>query len=425
MHHIDCRYLRPKKAAWMERMIQADFPCRKDLAVWQGYDATIFPRRLVTREQYSNGQGGVLDRDGQFVPLSANPGRIGGTYRIENVPYRNEKVVFCGYLYQHWGHFLVESVSRLWYFLKNDPTVDKYVFILDLAQERRIRGNHKEFLELLGIWDKAVFLTRPTRFREVIIPEPAYLCMSHWSKEYVSIFDVVAQNVRIDPTWTPCRKIFFTRSQFAKGSEYEFGLDALDDFFSNNGFSILSPETFSLSQMIFYIRNAQVVASISGTLPHNMLFGTDGQKLVILERLVINVDHQVCINQIRQLDVVHIDANYPIYTVDTHGPYIVGCNHLLCKYAEENGMKPPKGYYASDRYRNKCFRKYMASYKDNYRYRWYKESWYPQIADSLWEAYEDSYCYFREFLDGNRPFLREHYFQFHYWKQFIKRILRK
>lgn len=425
MYSIDSRYLRPKKAAWMQKMAQSPFPLRHDLNIWRGEQAIILPRRLDSREVYSNGQGGVLDQRGCFVSLSANPGRIGGGYQVENVPYREERVVFCGYLYQHWGHFLVESVSRLWYFLKNDPFVDKYVFFLDEGQERKVRGNHREFLELLGIWDKAVFLTRPTRYREVIVPEPSYVCMKYWSKGYLAVFDAAARSVRPDPSWETPKKLFFTRSQFAKGSEYEFGLDALDHFFQDNGFAILSPETFSLSRLIHYIRNASVVASISGTLPHNMLFGNNGQKLVVVERLVINVDHQVCINQMRQLDAVHIDANFPIYTIDTHGPYMVGCNHLLTRYAKENGLQPPEGYYASKKYRDLCFKQYMRSYQDNYRYRWHKESWYPEIADSLWEAYEDSYTYFQDYLDGNKPFLREHYFQLHYWKQFIKRLIRK
>ncbi len=51
------------------------------------------------------------------------------------------------------------------------------------------------------------------------------------------------------------------------------------------------------------------------------------------------------------------------------------------------------------------------------------EPWYPEIADSLYEAYEDNYPYFQEYLDGNKPFLPEHYFQIHYWKQFIKRLI--
>lgn len=425
MHHIDYRYLRPKKAAWLERMFRSPFPCRKDLKIWQGEHAIVFPRRIGSREQFVNGQGGVLDREGQFVPLSANPGRIGGMYPLEDILYQDEKVVFCGYLYQHWGHFLVESTARLWYFLEQDPTVEKYVFFLDENEDRTVRGNFREFLELLGIWEKAEFISRPTRYREMIIPEPAYLCMQYWSENYIAVFDAAARNAVIDPSWTAPERIFFTRSHFAKNSGYEFGMDALDDFFSKNGFTVLAPERLSLSQMIHYIRSASIVASISGTLPHNMLFGNNGQKLVVVERLVINVDHQVCINQMRQLDAAHIDANFPIYTIDTHGPYMVGCNHILTRYAQENSLIPPEGYYASEKYRDLSFKQYMRSYQDNYRYRWHKESWYPEIADSLWEAYEDSYTYFQDYLDGNKPFLREHYFQLHYWKQFIKRLIRK
>lgn len=425
MHIIDYRYMRPKKAAWLERMFQTDFPCRTNLTVWEGDNATIFPRRITLRNNYTYGRGGVLDQNGEFVDLSAHPGLIEGSYPFETSEIRDETVVFCGFLYHHWGHFLVESTSRLWYYLKNDPVVDKYVFFLDENNPWTISGNYREFLELLGIWDKVEFLTRPVRYRHVIVPEPSYLCMRYWSEEYISVFDTVAQNIIVNPDWDKPAKIFFTRSHFAKDSGYEFGMDALDQFFSKNGFAVLAPEKMSLSQMISTIRSADTVASISGTLPHNMLFGCPGQNLLILERLVINVDHQVCVDQMRGLNVTRIDANYPIYTIDTHGPYMVGCNHILSRFAEDKNMLPPDDYYTSDAYRNTCFKQYMRSYQDNYRYRWHKESWYPEIADSLWEAYEDSYGYFKDFLDGNRPFLREHYFQPHYWKQFLKRILRR
>lgn len=270
MHRIDYRYLRPCKAAWLERMFRTPFPCRDDLQIWQGQDAVIFPRRLVSREQYSNGQGGVLDRDGSFVELSANPGRIGGIYPMEAPESRTETVVFCGYLYQHWGHFLVESTARLWYFLKNDPAVDRYVFFLDENMPRTVGGNFREFLELLGIWDKCEFITSPVRYQKVIVPEPAYLCMQYWSEEYIAVFDAAARNVVENPAWEKPDKIFFTRSHFAKDSGYEFGMDALDHFFRKNGFSVLAPEKMSLSQMIFTIRNAETVATISGTLPHNI-----------------------------------------------------------------------------------------------------------------------------------------------------------
>lgn len=424
MYNIDYRYLRPKKAMWLQRMYNTPFTLRQDLTIWTGEQATILPRRNVCVAPFLGGMGGVVDRNGKFVDLSANVNRIGGAYEAASADYRDEKVVFCGYMYPHWGHFLVESVTRLWYFLENDTSVDKYIFFVNEQEDRTIKGNYRQFFELLKIWDKVEFINRPTRFREVIVPEAGYLCMHYWSRQYIAIFDAIAENVIPDPSWTPLPKIFFTRSQFAKNSQYEFGLDSLDHFFSKNGYTILAPETLSLAQTIYYIRNADTVASISGTLPHNMLFGNDGQQLVVAERLVINVDHQVCVNQMRQLNAVHIDANFPIYTVDTQGPYMVGCNHILEQYARDNQLALPDGQYTSAAYRDQCFRQYMRSYQDNYRYRWHKESWYPEIADSLWEAYEDSYTYFKDYLDGNKPFLKEHYFQLHYIKQFIKRILK-
>ena len=154
-----------------------------------------------------------------------------------------------------------------------------------------------------------------------------------------------------------------------------------------------------------------------------MLFANNGQKLTIVERLIINDDHQVGINQMRQLQVTPIDANFHLYPVDTTGPLMVGCNHILESFIADKGLLPPAEEYRSKAYRDRCFKGYMASYQDNYRYRWHMEPWYPEICDSLYESDEDNYAYFKEYLDGEKPFLKEHYFQLHYLKQFIKRLI--
>lgn len=425
MTNMEYSYLRPKKAAWLKRMYAAPFTCHRELSLWQGQNASILPRRYIPSDHFADGRGGVVDKDGQYVALSANAERLQKSYPFQDSVYHDEKVVYCGYLFKHWGHFLVESVTRLWYVLENDPSIDKYVFFLDENEERTVAGNHRAFFELLKIWDKVEFINTPTTYREVLVPEMAFACMQYYSPKYIAIFDFIAENITVDPVWPHLDKIYFSRSQFAKGTGYEFGLDSMDHFFSKNGFTVLAPEKVPLAEMIYHIRNASAVASISGTLPHNMLFGKDGQKLIVIERLIINVDYQVSINQMRHLDATHIDANFALYTIDTTGPYMLGCNHILERYIVDHNLLPPDEKYSSKKYRDKCFKQYMKSYQDNYRYRWHKESWYPEIADSLWEAYDDTYPYFRDYIDGNKPCLPEHYFQLHYWKQWIKRILRK
>ena len=329
MYHLEDRYLRPKKAQWLRRMYNTPFPCREDLQIWRGDHATILPLREIPNEGVLFGRGGVVDKEGNYVPLSGIENRIMRDYPVENPVYRDEKVVYCGYLVNHWGHFLVEAVARLWYAVETDEPVDKYVFFLEEGVSREIKGNYRRFFQLLNIWDKLELVSVPTTYREVIVPEIAFQCMSWYSPKFLEIFDAVARNITVDPQWPQPEKIFFTRSQFAKGNHFDFGTDCLDNYFQRNGYLVTPPEILSLDQMIHYIRGAKEVATISGSGHHNMLFGRNGQNLTIIERFVINDDHQVGINQMRQLNVTSIDANYHLYTVDTVGPLIVGYNHWL------------------------------------------------------------------------------------------------
>ena len=54
---------------------------------------------------------------------------------------------------------------------------------------------------------------------------------------------------------------------------------------------------------------------------------------------------------------------------------------------------------------------------------WFMYDWYDQFADTMIEAYQAGHKYFGDYLDGKRPFLWHHYFELHYFKQFIKRLL--
>ncbi len=423
MYSIEYAYLRPKKAMHLRHMHESPFPFRRKLSIWEGEKAVILPLRKDETGALLFGIGGVVDNNGNSVALSALPRRIEGVYPFENPEYRDEKVVYCGYLVPQWGHFLVEGVARLWYFLENDPSIDKYVFFLEENAQREIQGNYREFLELLGIWDKLELITRPTAYRQVLVPELGFLCQTYYAPQFLTVFDRVAQNVIPDPAWDAPEKIYFSRSRLKKGADCEFGLDALDNFFSKNGYRVLFPETVSLSRMIHYIRSSQVTATLSGSLQHNMLFARPGQRLEILERCVLNVDFQVDVNRMRELEVTYIDANIPLYTVDFCGPFIMGYNEQLARFAKDRQLLPPDEQFRSKKYWRKCLARYMHAYQDLYRYRWFMADWYTSCADYLWEAYQAGYAFFREYLDGERPFLWHHYLEFHYWKQFVKRLL--
>ena len=425
MQRIDYQYLRPKKAEALKKWVDAPIEVRENPEIWQGKNATILPLRRDPSFGLLFGKGGVVDCDGNYVELSSIPLRVQYSYPFENPEYRDEKVGYCGYLVSHWGHYLIEGVTRLWYFLENDATIDKYVFFLDENEEREIKGNYREFLELLKIWDKLEIINKPTTYREVIVPERGIVCLKSYSPKLLSVFDTVAENVIPDPSWETPEKIYYSRSRFQKGMQFEFGFAALDNFFEKNGYTILYPEKVPLSRMIHYIRNAKVVASLSGSLPHNMLFANQGQKVEIVERLVISDDNQTDVNRMRELDVTYIDANIPVYTIDFVGPFIMGYTPELQRFAEDHGYLPPDNQYLTKKHYKQCFVKYMKSYQDLYRYNWYMQDWYGPFADSQYEGFLAGHEFFGEYLDGSRPFRWHHYFEWHYFKQFIKRILKR
>jgi len=144
-----------------------------------------------------------------------------------------------------------------------------------------------------------------------------------------------------------------------------------------------------------------------------------------VERCVLNNDFQTNVNRMRQLQVTYIDANIPVYTVDMVGPFIMGYNDLLERFATDNGYVAPKAEFTTPAYFKKCFVSYMKSYQDLYRYNWFMDDWYAEHADYLHEAYLAGRRYFGDYLDGKRPFRWHHYFELHYFKQFVKRLLRR
>lgn len=423
---IRYQYLRPLKADALKVWYNEKFTLKGQLSVQTYKGATILPLRRVAGDNLLFGRGGVIDSNNRYVELSAIKRRIEGSYEFTDIKFKDEKVVYCGYLINHWGHFLVETVARLWYFLKADPTIDKYVFFIGEKENRQIEGNFREFFELFGIWKKIEIINVPTRYREVVIPELGYKWRTYYSEQYKLIFRTVAANVKVDPEWESSEKIYFTRSRLKGIKEKEFGLEMLDDYFERNGYKVVSPEKMSLSHLIFLLQNAEIIASLSGSLPHNLLFGEDGKNLIIIERNVLNNEIQVDINKMKSLHVTYVDANIPIYSINLGwGPFIMSYDGMLAKFSQDNHYIEPDNRFLSKKYMKSLFVRYMKSYMREYHYQWFMEDWAEKYVGYIREGYKAGYDYYKEYLSGEKPFLLRHYFQKHYMKRIIKKFLRK
>lgn len=96
--------------------------------------------------------GGVLNEKGEYIWKSAVASKghivnlddtvepeyyVGGKGLTlpEKIDKRNESVVYLGYLYNHWGHFLIDFSSRLWFAYKNRDMQYHYVFVVNENQK--------------------------------------------------------------------------------------------------------------------------------------------------------------------------------------------------------------------------------------------------------------------------------------------------
>lgn len=421
---IDFSFCRSKKKEELQKEYSGYFIKKEDLQSPTYNDAVILPKKAGG--DLIHGLGGVIDKTGKYVSSSGLTGQFGGIYSIDdNIQVIDEKVCYCGYLINHWGHFLLDVVSRLWYSLEHDSEVDSYVFVVEEKTNRRPTANYLEFLKLLGIDKKIQIVNMPTRFNEVIVPDISFAKARYYSEHYVRTFEkvvnaVISNNINNNLP----EKVYLSRNHL-RGKTVESGLEFVDHFFRKNGFEIVYPEEISLSAMILLLQNAKICAAESGTLTHNFLFAQNGKQVIIIERQVtINV-YQCNVDIVKELNATYVDANYEIYTTSSgYGPYFLGYTDCFRRFAEEKKLMPPDSYYISEEYNKKCLRQYLKQCDIEYGYARQHSAWQYYLRYPIFEAYEEALDKFRPYLLKQKPLFWYQCFQWRYIKSAIKKAIR-
>lgn len=265
---------------------------------------------------------------------------------VENAEVINEKVVYLGQIRNHWGSFLFDSITRLWY-LKENPTLSKYVFLKTNVESGEIHENCLHFLELYGISKEQVyFIDKPTWLSEVIVPDLSLYPFEKWNNKYLdTIFYVVDQaSISADLEY---EKVYFSRAKFSKKYKSDFGNELICDFFRINGFKIIYPEELTLDEQISVVNQCKVFASVCGAGAHNVIFSKNRPQTVLVKRMNGYQEHQWFFDEMAGVEpVTYIDAYCEpfkhIYRTTMGGPYLFLINKNIRLYAKDNNMKLPK-----------------------------------------------------------------------------------
>jgi hypothetical protein len=275
----------------------------------------IFPLELSeTNIHEQNQYGGVCNENLQFVELSltkrvsppnfdsgfvdwykgANP-----KYNKSEFKYVDETVVFIGALPKHFGHFILEGLSRLWFLLEsNNLEIYRCVFISDDETD-----NFSEFLRLFGLPKERIFrIAKPTIFNEIIVPEQSIRLHDFYTKKYKDTIDKILMNVQPEVN----AKVFFSKKE--RANDRSIGEGPIEKVFASNGYEVYYPENMSVGKMLSVMKGCTLFVASSGTNIHNSIFLQDGSTAVCLNRSEHFHPVQTMIARMRKLNQIYIDS---------------------------------------------------------------------------------------------------------------------
>lgn len=311
----------------------------KSITITNGYALPVIRHGKSSRWM---GYGGIVDKEGRFVPMSAMHGENGVqsmglsySFQKDSCKKLSGEYIYLGFFIKHWGHFIIDSSTRLYFALKNPDL--KCFFILREGQNiEPFPHQIDRALELAGLRDRIMFISEPTQIEEIIVPEQSYVSQSHYSQEYIDTFNVIANN--IEPTHAKAfSKVFFSRSNFNKYRRCEIGDELLDELFSGEGYEIIYPELESLDNQIFFLNSCKEWSTVAGSLVHNLMFAISppATKIVSKSSYINLEDMDTC--KIKGVLPQYLD--FYISRSPTHhywGPFMFFPNHHMRSYINSN-----------------------------------------------------------------------------------------
>lgn len=275
--------------------------------------ALVLPLKVIpgTSAIWGDGlfQGGVCDADGNLIAgqfrsideQDTNRSCVRGYKPVsDDIEYRDEEVIFGGILVSHWGHMLVDATSRLWYLVSPDSGNRKAVFVMFPGQE----FPYQELFDLAGISeDRYEIITRPTKFRTVIVPaEASHSTSANFTSRWMDFFDAASANVQP----SEFEKVYLSRTRFK--FQNVIGEQYFEDYFKNHGYHVVYPEQLSITEQISLMAGAKSVATTMGTISHLALFSKPGTEFIILNRSQDVVSIQLAIDQLRGINALYVDS---------------------------------------------------------------------------------------------------------------------
>ncbi|ELR98133.1 hypothetical protein GLO73106DRAFT_00019580 [Gloeocapsa sp. PCC 73106] len=232
--------------------------------------------------------GALYDEDGEVIQLSRlkrekNDMGLEKINILKDLDYLDKNVLYLGHFIGHYGHFILESMARLWSLNTHlDLGREFDYFLIHLDQEKNLKKNNSFMVNILSILniplEKLLYFTHPIKIKSVTIPQGSFSLKNYAFTAYKNFQSILASKIESTETEQP---LYFSRSKLKESFQDYKGEEKLEKLLIKHNCNIVYPETISVEEQIRLINKHKIIIAMTGSALHNICFGLKPKKIVI------------------------------------------------------------------------------------------------------------------------------------------------
>ena len=215
-------------------------------------------------------EGGVIRstvedrRNGTHLYAAADPKLAPGP-----MPAPEAAAIYAGVFFEHYGHFLLESLARLWCAESYPGVPIVWIGVDSWTTPRGLRPWQNEILSILGITNPTRVLTKPERFEVIHVPDIGYRYADWCHPDHVrflAAYDGPPQDNR--------KKLWLSRRAALNGVGL-MNSEIVERRLEADNWQILNPERVPIREQLDALAEAGIVAGEEGSAFHSLLLLRD------------------------------------------------------------------------------------------------------------------------------------------------------
>lgn len=224
-------------------------------------------------------EASITRRNRSDMVYNTDPLRFEGD--AGNLPVYDRPVLYLGFLYSHFSHFMIETLGH-WWGLTENLGVDRYlIHIGDLAYLDR--SYVKAAMEALGLnRDNLVFFDQPTRLSRVIVPGNSMQIHSHVYSSYKDLFNRLSLALGAADAAPAEGSVFLSRSKDKHGVRRYHGEEEIEAFLAERGVHIAHPGQLPFHEQVRLINEHRRIIGFQGGQMLNIGFAMEPKEVIYL-----------------------------------------------------------------------------------------------------------------------------------------------